>query len=90
MEKASIYSTVTRKAPLLKALSDQIWEFAELSMAERKSADAYCKLLAREGFRVETNLCGIPTAFSGSFGSGNGISIIKHLPFSVLATVVIA
>ena len=73
MEKSSIYSTVARKAPLLKALSDQIWEFAELSMAERKSADAYCKLLAREGFRVETNLCGIPTAFSGSFGSGRPV-----------------
>ena len=40
-------------------------------MEEYKSAAYYCELLEKEGFTVERELCGIPTAFSGSFGSGS-------------------
>lgn len=73
MDKSSLYSCVAKKAPVLQELSDKIWGFAELSMAEYKSAEAYCRLLEQEGFRVETQLCGIPTAFSGTFGSGKPV-----------------
>ena len=58
---------------LLCRLSDQIWEFSELSLYEYKSADLYCKILAQEGFRVERGLCGIATAFSGTFGQGSPV-----------------
>lgn len=71
MEKKNLYNYIDEKAPVLTALSDAIWEFAELSMAEYRSADYYCQLMEQEGFTVERNLCGIPTAFSGSFGSGS-------------------
>lgn len=73
MDKNTLYQIIDDKAALLTSLSDQIWEFAELSMAEYRSAEAYLEILEKEGFTVEKNLCGIPTAFSGSFGSGQPI-----------------
>ena len=69
--KQNLYSSIDENAPLLTALSDQIWEYAELSLLEYKSTAAYVSILREQGFTVEENLCGIPTAFSGSFGSGS-------------------
>lgn len=70
MNKQALYEVVEQKAGLLTGLSDRIWDLAELSMLEYRSMAAYTEVLKQEGFRVETNLCGIPTAFSGSYGSG--------------------
>ena len=70
MDKKELYQTVEAKKDEILALSDKIWEYAELSMLEVKSTKAYVALLKAEGFQVEENLCGIPTAFSGSYGSG--------------------
>ena len=71
IDKQNLYNTIDENAPEIIALSDAIWEYAELSMEEYKSAAYYCELLEKEGFTVERELCGIPTAFSGSFGSGS-------------------
>ena len=73
MNKQKLYEIIDTKAPLLTELSDKIWEYAELSMLEFKSTAAYVQLLKEEGFEVCENLCGIPTAFSGSYGSGKPI-----------------
>ena len=73
MDKQQIYNAVEEKAAALTALSDQIWEFAELSMEEYRSADTYIQLLKAEGFEVEEKLCGIPTAFLGRYGSGKPV-----------------
>ena len=73
MDKQFLFGHIDKKSDILFDLSDRIWEFAELSMAEFRSADAYCDLMEREGFTVQRNLCGIPTAFSGSFGSGKPV-----------------
>ena len=70
INKQKLYDSVDKNAEKITALSDAIWDFSELSMQEYKSAAYYCDLLEQEGFRVERKLCGIPTAFSGSFGSG--------------------
>ncbi len=71
IDKQKLYNTIDENAPEIIALSDAIWAYAELSMEEYKSAAYYCELLEKEGFTVERELCGIPTAFSGSFGSGS-------------------
>ena len=70
MDKQKLYDIIEAKASLLTDLSDRIWEYAELSMLEYKSTAAYVEILKAEGFTVEENLCGIPTAFKGSFGEG--------------------
>lgn len=71
MEKQFLYDIIEDNAPSIIALSDQIWELSELSMEEYRSAEYYCQLLEQEGFQVQRQLCGIPTAFSGQFGSGS-------------------
>ena len=71
MEKQFLYDVIEENASEIIALSDKIWELAELSMEEYGSAEYYCQLLEKEGFRVDRQLCGIPTAFSGEFGSGS-------------------
>ena len=73
MDKSLLYNLVEEKAPVLTGLSDKIWEYAELSMLEYKSAAAYIQVLEQEGFTVEKELCGIPTAFSGTYGSGKPV-----------------
>ena len=55
------------------ALSHQIWEYAELSLKEFRSAALYVEKLKAEGFSVRENLGGIPTAFSGAWGSGRPV-----------------
>ena len=71
MIKQSLYDYIEERKELFFDLSDKIWEYAELSMLEFRSAESYCQLMEQEGFQVQRNLCGIPTAFSGSFGSGS-------------------
>ena len=73
MQKQNLYDFVDAKAPLLTGLSDRIWEYAELSLLEHKSTQAYLEILKAEGFTVEENLCGIPTAFKGTYGSGKPV-----------------
>ena len=55
------------------ALSRKIWGFAELSLKEFRSAALYIEQLKAEGFAVTENLGGIPTAFSGAWGSGRPV-----------------
>ncbi len=71
MNKQELYRNIEDKSAGILALSDKIWELAELSMLEFRSTRAYVDYLKAEGFQVEENLCGIPTAFSGTYGSGN-------------------
>ena len=73
MNKQKLYDIIEEKAPLLTGLSDKIWEYAELSMLEYKSAAEYVSVLKAEGFEVQEQLCNIPTAFSGAFGSGRPV-----------------
>jgi len=73
MNKQLLYAAVENKAALLTSLSDRIWEYAELSMEEFRSAESYIALLKQEGFTVEEKLCGMPTAFLGKFGTGKPV-----------------
>jgi len=55
------------------AVSRRIWEYAELSLRETKSAALYVEKLREEGFNVKENLGNISTAFSGTWGSGRPV-----------------
>ena len=71
--KQSALSSVEEHAALYCDLADRIWENPELSLKEFAAAELYCKTLRELGFTVEEGICGIKTAFSGSFGSGRPI-----------------
>jgi len=60
-------------------VSHRIWEYAELSLKETKSAALYIEKLKEQGFDVETGLASIGTAFSGKHVSGNGRPVIGIL-----------
>lgn len=64
---------IEEKKDLLFSLSDQIWENPEIKYQEHFAAEEFCRVLEAEGFQVERNLAGIPTAFSGSFGKGKPV-----------------
>ena len=69
-EKQSALQTIEEKRDLITGIADKIWEFAELSLQEFKSAAAYCEALEKEGFEVERGTCNIETAFAASYGHG--------------------
>jgi aminobenzoyl-glutamate utilization protein B len=64
---------INEKQDYFCGLADRIWEDPELSLKEFKSTETYCKALKELGFQVTEKLCGIDTAFSGSYGSGRPI-----------------
>ena len=73
MQKKDALAVIDDKQSLFTSVSDKIWEYAELSLLEYQSMELYCKVLAENGFTVEKGLCNVPTAFSGSFGSGKPV-----------------
>lgn len=58
---------------LLCSLSDQIWDYSELRFQEHKSAAAIVDVMREEGFRVETGLAGMDTAFTAAYGEGKPV-----------------
>ncbi len=71
--KETAWQAIDGKQTVFTKLSDEIWEYAELSLKEFRSAAAYRKLLAELGFTVTDTLCGMETAFCGSYGSGSPV-----------------
>ena len=68
-----ICKLVDDKAALFTQVSDKVWSTPELGFKEFQSLAALIEVLKQEGFAVETGLAGIPTAFSGTFGSGKPV-----------------
>lgn len=64
---------IEAKEALICEVADRIWEYAELSLQEVKSAALYCDVLEEEGFAVERGICGIETAFAARYGSGRPV-----------------
>lgn len=72
-EKKIALDAIREKASVFTALSDRIWEYAELSLKEYNSAAEYKKLLSELGFSVEENIAGMETAFLGRYGHGRPV-----------------
>lgn len=71
--KRAVSEYIDRNAKVFTDVSDAVWADPELSLKEFHAAKLYCDVLREQGFTVEENLCGIKTAFSGTFGSGRPI-----------------
>ena len=71
--KKAALAAIEQQSTLLEHVSDSIWEYAELSLQEHKSAALFCQVLKDQGFAVEQGICGIETAFSAAFGSGKPV-----------------
>ena len=66
-------SVIDEKAEYFDAISDYLWDNPESAFTEFKSAAKLKEALVDEGFALEENLAGIPTAFSGRFGTGKPV-----------------
>ncbi|MBR0399427.1 MAG: amidohydrolase [Mogibacterium sp.] len=77
--KDEILETVEENAAEIVGVSRSIWEYAELSLKEHRSAALYIEKLKEHGFDVETGLAGIDTAFCGRYVSGSGRPVIGIL-----------
>jgi aminobenzoyl-glutamate utilization protein B len=55
------------------AISDSIWNYAELGMQEFRSSAILIQTLEQEGFRVERGAAGMPTCFVATWGSGKPV-----------------
>lgn len=60
----------------LCAMSDSIWEFAEIRYQESKSSALQRKVLEENGFSIRTDIAGIPTAFAATYGAGKPVIAI--------------
>ena len=64
-------STVDAKKDEIIKLADTVRESAEIAFREYKSSAALISYLSENGFEIEQNIGGLPTAFIASFGSGH-------------------
>ena len=54
-------------------ISDNIWDHPETGYQEFFAANLYCEFLKANGFELEEGICGIPTAFCATYGSGRPV-----------------
>ncbi len=71
--KSEALKAVDRERGPVCEASDKIWDQPETAFQEFHSTDILCELLEKEGFKVERNLAGISTAFSGTYGFGKPV-----------------
>ena len=72
-EKQAMAEFIDGHAAYFEDVADAIWAHAELSLKEYASAALYIRKLRELGFAVTEKLCGIETAFCGSYGSGRPV-----------------
>ena len=70
MKKQDLFKFIDINSEQYLNISHKVWEFAELSLKEFKSAELYLNELEKQEFEIEKNLGGILTAFSGTYTQG--------------------
>ena len=51
----------------------QLWEWAEVGYQEQKSSDLLKQTLKANGFKIDSGVADIPTAFTAEFGTGGPV-----------------
>lgn len=72
-EKEKLIKSLDGKRDYYAGISKQIWGFAELAFLESKSSALLQAELKKAGFKVETGVAGMPTAFVATWGSGKPV-----------------
>jgi len=71
-----VLAYVDQNAANYKAVSKQIWDYAELGYHENKSSTLLQTQLKDAGFTIKTGVADEPTAFIASYGSGSPVIAI--------------
>lgn len=72
LKKAALKETEALKPQVIQ-ISQKLWDFSETALKEKQSAQLLIDLLQKEGFKMEKNVAGMPTAFVATFGSGKPV-----------------
>lgn len=72
MEKQSLFEYINTIGTDLCRMSDQIFDYSELSMEEVKSSALLADYLEKQGFDVERGIAELPTAFRAVYKHGSG------------------
>ncbi|HAS45368.1 MAG TPA: amidohydrolase [Microscillaceae bacterium] len=72
LKKAALQEAAALE-PQVTKLSQELWNYSETALKEAKSAKLLIDVLKKEGFKLEENVAGMPTAFVATFGSGKPV-----------------
>lgn len=65
---------IAQVTPVMKRIAHEVWQLAELSLQEVKSAQVLLDVLQKHGFTITSRgTAGIPTAFLAEYGSGGPV-----------------
>jgi aminobenzoyl-glutamate utilization protein B len=65
---------VEQATPVIKRIANEVWQFAELSLQELRSAQLIMDILQEQGFTITSKgTAGVPTSFIAEYGSGTPI-----------------
>lgn len=62
----------------------EIWKYAEPAWRKYRSAEWFVQRLREEGFTVEENSGGMPTAFSAEWANGDGPTILSYAEYDAV------
>lgn len=66
------------------AWNSHIWDLGETAWREYRSAAWYVEKLREEGFKVEENSGGMPTAFSATWSNGRGPAVMAYAEYDAV------
>ena len=72
-DKDNVIKALDAKANEFTNVAKQLWENPELGYLEEKSAALLQSELQKAGFKIESGVAGIPTAFTATYGSGKPV-----------------
>lgn len=72
-EQAAILASVDANYDTNSNVARKLWEWAELGYQEQRSTKLMQETLAARGFKIESGVADIPTAFTATWGTGGPV-----------------
>src|SRR4051812_41015299 len=71
--KADLAGQIDGMKKQAQVMTDSVFSFGELGFQEFETSKYLIGLLEKEGFKIERNVAGIPTAFVATWGQGKPV-----------------
>ena len=71
--KPEIIKALDSKYDQYAAIANKIWGYAEVGFQETQSSALLQEVLSKEGFKIESSVAGMPTAFIATYGTGKPV-----------------
>jgi len=71
--KRKVIDQVDSIEPVIEEMSIKLWDYAELALLETRSADLLVNVLDEAGFKIQTDVADMPTAFVATYGAGSPV-----------------